>query len=50
MTAQASAAIRAARHYHQWGAYATRCFAAKHGVHPSLLRLARQLEMLSKGD
>lgn len=40
----ALAAIRAAANYRIWGADAARRYCRNHGVHPSLLRLARQLQ------
>ena len=44
MSIQAFNAIKAAKGFYTWGAYAARRFAQKNNVHPSLLRLARQLE------
>lgn len=44
MNQQALDAIKAAKGFYTWGAYAARRFAQKNNVHPALLRLARQLE------
>lgn len=41
---QAAAAVRAARCWHTWGAYAARRYAATRGVPMDLLVLARVLE------
>lgn len=48
MTFQAYNAIKAAKGYKVWGFYAAHRFAQKNNVHPSLLRLARQLENEAK--
>ena len=37
-------AIRAAQNWDRWGPDAARRYALNRGVHPSLIRLARQLE------
>ena len=39
----AEAAIRAARNFSIWGRYAAMRYCQRRGVHPALLRLARQL-------
>lgn len=44
MCDQAKFAIIAARNYKQWGSFAAYRYAVKRGVHPALIRLARQLE------
>lgn len=44
MHPQAHHAIRAARNWTTWTAYGATRYAEKRGVHPALLRLARQLE------
>lgn len=44
MSTQAQQAIKAAKGFYTWGAYAARRFAQNNNVHPALLRLARQLE------
>ena len=44
MTQQTRDTIRAAQNWTNWGAYAAARFATKRGVHPALVRLARQLE------
>lgn len=44
MSTQASNAIKAAKGFYTWGAYAARRFAQKNNIHPKLLRIARQLE------
>lgn len=44
MHPQAAAAIRAARNWRTWGAYAARRYAASRGVPMDLLVLARVLE------
>lgn len=44
MSTQAQQAIKAAKGFYTWGAYAARRFAQKNNIHPSLLRIARQLE------
>ena len=47
-TDQAKNAIRAAKHRKQWGRAAARAFCYNRGVHPSLYRLACQLEAITK--
>lgn len=47
-TEEAKNAIRAAKHRKQWGRAAARAFAHNRGVHPSLYRLAVQLETITK--
>jgi hypothetical protein len=44
MSIEAQIAITAAKHFYQWGNYAATRYALKRGVHPALIRLARQLE------
>lgn len=50
MIDQAYHAVRAARNVKNWGRYAARQYAMKRNVHPSLYRLARQLEAMSHDD
>lgn len=45
---EARNAIRAAKHRKQWGREAARKFCHNRGVHPSLYRLACQLEAIAK--
>lgn len=47
MTNQAHHAVRAAKHYPQWGAYATRRYIEKNNIPVSLYWLARDLEIRS---
>lgn len=42
----AAAAVRAAQNYQRWGKYAATRYALKRGVHPALIRLARQLQAI----
>jgi hypothetical protein len=44
MSEQAKHAIIAAKNYKQWGSFAAYRYAVKKGVHPALIRLARQLQ------
>lgn len=37
-------AIRAAKNWNNWGKFMATAYAKRCGVHPALLRLARQLE------
>ena len=46
MNEHAQHAIRAARNVHSWGRFAARRYCENRGVHPSLYRLARQLQAL----
>ena len=48
MTEQTYHAIRAATLWNQCGKDAMARYAANNGVHPSLVRLARQLEAVTK--
>lgn len=48
MTIQAANAIKAAKGYKMWGFYAAHRFAQKNNIHPTLLRIARQLENEAK--
>ena len=45
---KARAAIRAAQNVKQWGGYAARRYAEKHGVTPGAYRVARECEFLRK--
>ena len=44
----AAMAIKAAKGFRTWGAFAASRFAAKHGVPAKLVRIARQLEAATK--
>lgn len=44
MHPQAALAIKAAKGFRTWGAYAARMFCAKNNVPSKLIRIARQLE------
>ena len=53
MNEQAHHAVRAARNVKNWGRFAARRYCEKRGVHPTLYRLARQLEVsryLNQGE
>ena len=44
MHPQATSAIKAAKGFRTWGAYAARAFIRNNNVSPKLVRIARQLE------
>lgn len=43
---QAAIAVHAARNVNNWGRHAATRYALKRGVHPALIRLARQLQAI----
>ena len=48
MTAQAQAAIHAAKNLSFWGRWAARRYAQKRGVSPRLYRIARQCQAIQE--
>lgn len=48
MTTITQAAVKAAKHYHSWGAFAAKRYALSRGVPAGILRLARQLEAVKE--
>ena len=50
MHPQAQLAIKAAKGFRTWGAYAARAFIAKNSIPIKLVRIARQLDAAQRAD